>query len=95
MLFDFLLDFADFGCEGLERVFEVCVLGLEVWVVSGRWVGERGSGYLAVSLLRLVGRLPCWLLFVFDVQILWWGAVTSRSIGEMKLEKFNHRLVIL
>jgi hypothetical protein len=74
VLFDFLLDFADFGCKGLERVLEVCVLGLEVWVVSGRWAGERGSSYLAVSLLRLVGRPPCCLVFVLDVQISWWGA---------------------
>ena len=37
--------------------------------VIGRRAVERGSSYLAVSLLRLVGRPPCCLVFVFDVQI--------------------------
>ena len=37
-------------------------------LVSGRRAFERGSSYLAVSLLRLVGRPPFCLMFVFDVK---------------------------
>ena len=67
-------------------------------VVSGCCEGERGSTYLAVFLLRLVGRPPYCLLFVFDhLMYRSRGGVlsTSRSIGKSKLEKFNHRFVIL
>lgn len=34
VFFDFGFDFADFRGEGLELVFERCVLGLEIWGIG-------------------------------------------------------------